>query len=69
MPALGRYEYFTSLPPDRFPHLAAHALVMTTGDGEDRFEFGLDVIVAGIEIVSNQWHERDGGSRDTEAAP
>jgi len=58
-------EYFTSLPADRFPHLAAHALVMTTGSGEDRFEFGLDVIVAGIEIVSNQWHERDGRADDT----
>jgi hypothetical protein len=41
-----------SLPADRFPHIAAHAEAMTTGSGEERFEFGLNVLVAGLEAVS-----------------
>jgi AcrR family transcriptional regulator len=41
--------YFESLPTDRFPTLVALAPALTTADGEDRFEFGLAVIVAGLE--------------------
>ncbi|MEV0583296.1 TetR/AcrR family transcriptional regulator [Nonomuraea sp. NPDC050310] len=42
-------EYFLSLPPERFPHLSASVEEMLEGDGDERFEFGLDLIIAGIE--------------------
>jgi AcrR family transcriptional regulator len=40
--------YLAALPPDRFPHLAALAPELTQGDAGERFEFGLDVLVAGL---------------------
>lgn len=43
---------FESLPAAEFPILSGHADAMTAGDGEARFEFGLDVLVAGLEVVS-----------------
>ena len=45
-------ELFASLSPAEFPLLSSHAEVMTAGDGDTRFEFGLDVLVAGLEVVS-----------------
>lgn len=42
-------SYFASLPPDRFPNLVALAGPLTAGGtGDERFEFGLDVIVRGL---------------------
>jgi AcrR family transcriptional regulator len=41
-------NYFGSLPADRFPHLVALAEPLTSGDGDHRFEFGLDLLVRGI---------------------
>lgn len=46
------HRIFRTLPPDAYPALAAHAGEMTTGDGDERFEFGLDVLLAGLEAVS-----------------
>lgn len=40
-------EYFAALPADRFPNLVALSGPLTAGEGE-RFEFGLDVLVAGL---------------------
>jgi AcrR family transcriptional regulator len=40
--------YYAALPPDRFPHLAALARGLGRGDAGERFEFGLDVLVAGL---------------------
>jgi AcrR family transcriptional regulator len=40
--------FFASLPADRFPHLVALAEPLTSGDGDHRFEFGLDLLVRGI---------------------
>jgi AcrR family transcriptional regulator len=42
--------YFKRLPPDRFPHIVALADALTAGSPseDERFEFGLDVIVAGL---------------------
>lgn len=42
-------EYLTSLPPERFPNYAALARDMTAGDFDERFEFGLDLLVRGLE--------------------
>ena len=40
--------YFAALPADRFPHMAALAPELAEGDAGERFEFGLDVLVAGL---------------------
>ncbi|HEX3806592.1 MAG TPA: TetR/AcrR family transcriptional regulator [Gaiellaceae bacterium] len=47
--------YLQALPPDRFPHLVALAEPLTTFSPErdDRFEFGLDVLIAGIEAQAS----------------
>jgi AcrR family transcriptional regulator len=42
-------EYFAALPADRFPNV--HALreeLMAGGEGDERFEFGLELLVAGL---------------------
>jgi AcrR family transcriptional regulator len=39
---------FASLDPERFPTMAALGPAMTRGDGQERFELGLDVIINGL---------------------
>lgn len=46
-------DYFASLPPDRFSHLVALAGPLTEGSVEERFEFGLEVLVVGLERISD----------------
>jgi AcrR family transcriptional regulator len=41
-------DYYTQLPADRFPHIRANAKVLTTGSGDERFEFGLDMLIDGL---------------------
>jgi AcrR family transcriptional regulator len=42
-------NYFASLPPTRFPNLVALAGPLTAGaEGDERFEFGLEVLVRGL---------------------
>jgi AcrR family transcriptional regulator len=40
--------FFAALPVDRFPHLVSMAGPLTAGDGDERFDFGLDLIIRGI---------------------
>lgn len=40
--------YYEDLPADRFPHLKAHARALVGGDGDQRFEFGLDMLIDGL---------------------
>lgn len=40
--------WLTSLPADRFPNTLALAGKLTAGSGDDRFEWGLDVLVRGL---------------------
>lgn len=40
--------WLRSLPRDRFPNITELAGMMTAGSAEDRFEWGLDVIVRGL---------------------
>jgi hypothetical protein len=40
--------YFASLPADRFPNITELADELTTGGHDVRFEFGLDILVAGL---------------------
>ena len=39
---------FAELPPDRFPNLVRHASVLVTGDGRERFLFGIDTFIDGL---------------------
>jgi AcrR family transcriptional regulator len=39
---------FASLDPERFPTMAALGPALTRGDGEERFELGLDVLINGL---------------------
>jgi AcrR family transcriptional regulator len=46
-------EYFAALPPDRFPNVAALVDELMHGaEGDERFEFGLDVIVRGLASMA-----------------
>lgn len=40
--------FFSSLPADRFPNILSLAGPMTADDREERFEFGLDILVGGL---------------------
>ena len=40
---------------EKFPFMARYAAEMTAGDGEDRFEFGVDVLVNGLTAVSKKY--------------
>jgi AcrR family transcriptional regulator len=46
-------EYFRALPEDRFPLVRAMAPFLTAGDGQVRFEFGLSVLVAGLDALKH----------------
>jgi hypothetical protein len=41
-------DYFRSLPRDRFPNVVALADDLMRADPDDRFEFGLDVLIRGL---------------------
>jgi AcrR family transcriptional regulator len=46
-------DYFAALPVDRFPNVASLASELTAGSGGDeRFEFGLDVLVRGLASLA-----------------
>ena len=40
--------YFSAMPADRFPTTVALAPLMMTGGGDERFAFGLDLIIGGL---------------------
>jgi TetR/AcrR family tetracycline transcriptional repressor len=50
--ALG--EYFASLPRDRFPTLVALAGDLTKGGADERFEFSIELLVAGLEAMAKR---------------
>ncbi len=41
-------ERFEMLPTSRFPHTVAHARELTSGEGHDRFDFTLDLLLHGL---------------------
>ena len=41
-------ERFRMLPPDRFPNAVAYARELTSGDGHDRFDFTLELLLRGL---------------------
>lgn len=44
--------YFASLPPDRFPNVVSLAVPLTEGGPDERFEFGIDVLIDGLVAQS-----------------
>jgi AcrR family transcriptional regulator len=48
------HRFYSALPPNRFPILSAMAADLTAGDGDDRFQFGLDVLIAGLIAVGQR---------------
>ncbi|WP_219419443.1 TetR/AcrR family transcriptional regulator [Pseudonocardia nigra] len=47
-------RYFSALPVDRFPVMSALAPELMAGSGEERFAFGLDLIVRGLAAQAAQ---------------
>jgi AcrR family transcriptional regulator len=45
-------DYFAALPADEFPTLKALAGPLTAGTGDERFEFGLEVLVRGLAAIA-----------------
>lgn len=41
-------DYFRSLPPDTFPLISSMGEILSGGGDDDRFEFGLDLLVRGL---------------------
>ena len=46
------HSFFAALPEGRFPVLSSLAPVMFDHGGDARFEFGLDILIAGMEAAS-----------------
>ena len=46
-------DFMASLPADHFPNLVALAPDMASGDGDDRFTFGVDLLIAGLKSLSS----------------
>jgi hypothetical protein len=46
------HQYFASLPADRFPTIATLVKPMMTGDGDERFRFGLELLVEGLAALA-----------------
>lgn len=55
-------RYFASLPVDRFPNMVALAGPLTAGDGDERFEFGVQVLLRGLMAMGDdERFSRPGG--------
>jgi len=46
------HDVFSGLPVDEFPLLRALAGSMTTGSGDERFAFGVDLLVSGLRAMA-----------------
>ena len=53
-------EFFQNLPADRFPLLTTHVDELMDGDSEQRFEFGLDMLIRSLGTYA----ANDLGARD-----
>jgi AcrR family transcriptional regulator len=47
-------KVFAGLPPEHFPLLSSMAVTMTTGSGDQRFAFGVDMLVSGLKALSSR---------------
>ena len=46
--------YMSSLPEDRFPHTRAAADLLFVGSPDERFEFGIDLMLRGLETYASR---------------
>jgi AcrR family transcriptional regulator len=46
--------YFASLPVERFPTMLSMGDALTTGDGDERFAFGIEVLLLGITAYASR---------------
>ncbi|WP_037781307.1 TetR/AcrR family transcriptional regulator [Kitasatospora purpeofusca] len=42
------HDYFATIPTERYPMITSLAAALTRNVGDERFEFGLDILVAGL---------------------
>ncbi|WP_344422533.1 TetR/AcrR family transcriptional regulator [Pseudonocardia ailaonensis] len=47
-------QYFSALPPDRFPVFVSLIPMMTTGTDAERFRFGLELLVGGLAALAGE---------------
>lgn len=47
------HEFFAGLSPAEFPVLSSMAGALTAGDGDDRFGFGVDLMIAGLSAYAS----------------
>ena len=58
----GVHAFCAALPAERYPVLASIAPDMTGHDDVERFSFGLDVLIAGLEAVDARIRETGQGA-------
>ncbi len=51
---------FTALPAETFPHTTRHAAELTAGEGHDRFDFTLALMIDGLAHPLSQRHQERG---------
>jgi hypothetical protein len=53
-------SYLRSLPPEDFPVITGLADDLTAGGADERFEFGVEVLIAGLDALAERGREQDG---------
>ncbi|MDI2130231.1 TetR/AcrR family transcriptional regulator [Yinghuangia seranimata] len=56
-------DFFENLPPDEFPTAVSLFDVMTQGDGDERFMFGAEVILLGMQAYAERMRAREAGGK------
>ncbi|WP_353649241.1 TetR/AcrR family transcriptional regulator C-terminal domain-containing protein [Nakamurella sp. A5-74] len=49
--------YFKQMPADRYPTVSAHVDDLMAGDGQERFEFGIELMIAGVDKLAERMGE------------
>lgn len=47
-------EFFSALPADKYPLLRTMASVLTSGDGDERPRWAIELLVAGLKVMSDR---------------
>jgi AcrR family transcriptional regulator len=56
-------EFFRSLPPERFPAVTSLLDALMTGDNDERFDFGLEIIMLGMSAYAERMRAEAADSR------
>lgn len=60
--------FFASLPPERFPALTSLLPTMMEGDSDERYDFGVEVILLGIQAYARRMRETEAKAEGGEGA-